>query len=268
MSYPTLFSAEEAEEIKSRNESGEFMWALAREYGVSVDTIKRSIVRAGGTPIKHKQLGAKPTISPELQKQMAQEYENGSTIDQLCRNHDLGRKAVRGALLRQGVSLRATGIGPRQFSEEEKDLVVAKYLSGMSTTDIGKELTISQPKVAKIVRERGIAIRTTRKDLLGQRWEPRKRLSGQGYVKIKVHPDDPFYPGTGDAGYMLEHRYVMSQHLGRPLARNETVHHIDGDRQNNSLDNLQLRTGRHGNGQAFECLDCGSHNVVAVALKN
>lgn len=38
-------------------------------------------------------------------------------------------------------------------------------------------------------------------------------------------------------------RYVMSCHLGRELDKNiETVDHIDGDKLNDSLDNLQLLT--------------------------
>ena len=38
----------------------------------------------------------------------------------------------------------------------------------------------------------------------------------------------------------LEHRVVMARHLGRPLARSECIHHIDGDRANNAIDNLEL----------------------------
>ena len=39
-----------------------------------------------------------------------------------------------------------------------------------------------------------------------------------------------------------EHRYVMEIFLGRPLDRNEHVHHIDGNKLNNSLDNLKVVT--------------------------
>jgi hypothetical protein len=33
---------------------------------------------------------------------------------------------------------------------------------------------------------------------------------------------------------------VMEQHLGRYLTREECVHHVDGDKKNNSLENLQV----------------------------
>jgi len=46
-----------------------------------------------------------------------------------------------------------------------------------------------------------------------------------------------------------EHRAVMEAHIGRALKPHETVHHKDGNRQNNALDNLELWSTRHGKGQ-------------------
>ena len=37
-----------------------------------------------------------------------------------------------------------------------------------------------------------------------------------------------------------EHRYVMEQHLGRALRADEVVHHKDGNKLNNALDNLEI----------------------------
>ena len=37
-----------------------------------------------------------------------------------------------------------------------------------------------------------------------------------------------------------EHRYIMEQYLGRKLARDEVVHHKDGNKANNDIENLEL----------------------------
>jgi len=39
-----------------------------------------------------------------------------------------------------------------------------------------------------------------------------------------------------------------------------------GDGLDNRLENLQLRQGRHGKGEAMQCAVCGSHNIIHVPL--
>jgi hypothetical protein len=89
-----------------------------------------------------------------------------------------------------------------------------------------------------------------------------------GYVRVYVPHDHKFAEMRGKHRYVMEHRLVMAEHVGRPLERRETVHHVNGDTMDNRLENLQLRSGRHGKGSAFVCIDCGSHNIEAVEIRS
>jgi hypothetical protein len=55
-------------------------------------------------------------------------------------------------------------------------------------------------------------------------------------------------------GRIFEHRYIMSEHIGRPLRPDETVHHRNGNRLDNRVENLELWCTRHPIGARVEDL--------------
>lgn len=72
-----------------------------------------------------------------------------------------------------------------------------------------------------------------------------RRLNENGYVLLSKNAisdlDLPLFDSLrGSGGTVLEHRWVVSKHLGRPLRSDECVDHINGDRSDNELENLRI----------------------------
>jgi len=102
---------------------------------------------------------------------------------------------------------------------------------------------------------------------LSPAWKTGRTRMG-GYVPIKPPLDDPIAKAMARKdGYVLEHRLVKARELGRPLKPAETVHHKNGNRSDNRVDNLEVWDGKHPAGTRNTDRHCAGC-ICAASIRN
>lgn len=250
---------EDKKSICREYENGDTVKGLAKKYKKKDSEISE-ILDTAGVEIRT----GRPKLTEDEEEVVVFRWQNGEPTAAVARAFGITAGTVTRILNRHGVK---TKVGRPGFSDspEFQVKVEALYSSGLSQHQVATSLGVSQALISRVLAKSGIKDHNNwrpRRETHG-RWRGGRVLDSHGYVLVMPAKEDLPFCNTKANGYVLEHRLVMGKKIGRPLRSDESVHHKDGNRQNNDPSNLQLRQGKHGKGAVFTCGDCGSHNILA-----
>lgn len=125
---------------------------------------------------------------------------------------------------------------------QDKDWLLEKlFEEHLCVSEIAEECDVSITTVSRWaayfeIRE----IRPYKGDKKGSKnpyWKGGKYIDkNNGYVWVHK----PSHVGANKRGYVVEHRLVAEEFIGRPLRANEIVHHKNKKKHDNRLDNLEI----------------------------
>lgn len=192
---------------------------------------------------------------------------SSAEIAEIC---EVDPKTIRDNLRKFNIQIRNKGAAQRLRQDNattfyrDKDWLRKKYeVEKLNTTEIGKICHVSWATIREWLVKFNIDRRKPSEYIAmackrGENhrwWKGGKKKDSQGYIYI-WKPNHPF-----SKKYIAEHRLAMEKHLGRYLKKDEIVHHINGVRTDNRIENLELTNiKKHARKQVIKkifCPKCG-----------
>lgn len=166
----------------------------------------------------------------------------------------------------------------RTYTDLEIKEICEMYISGIGSNKIASKYHISSKTIIKILREQNIQIRnkgrqlgsTFQRSQGSENESETKRKQGSGITKMKatgggyyIYIKSPNHPSVigKQRPYVAEHRLVMEAHIGRYLLKNEQVHHRNGIKHDNRIENLEIVTHTDHRGHVT-CPYCLKHFAI------
>lgn len=214
-------------------------------------------------------MNPKKRFSEEIEKEIVNRYISGERSGALAKEYKCDRKMISSIAKRHGHHEYASMVkgGRRGINTKHlNDKIIWLHSQNFSQQGIGDAVGISQCVVSRVLRQFNLTPNNPkfgRKGSENNLWKGGRIKTSHGYIGILSEE----YPTMrSKTGYVPEHRLVMARYLNRPLENWESVHHIDGNKENNDISNLQLRIGQHGNGVAYCCSECNSRKIKPIQL--
>lgn len=245
----TNYTEDEEKLIVSLYKNGVSLRGIGKKVNTSHHTVKNFLNSNGiDTSIRNKSYSSRQVLTNQQILEMSELYNSGSSYRSIGSKFGIDHNTAKKYILLAGVESR----DPVMLDERK---IIDSYLSTGSLEKAGKSVGASAWAAKRILDKNGIEIAERKPSLI---WKEDK----DGYI-IRYNPESEHANSTG---IEREHRTVMGEFLGRRLDSHETVHHINGIRSDNRIENLQLRRGNHGKGAIYECRNCGSNDIINKEL--
>ena len=151
------------------------------------------------------------------------------------------------------------GLRKRMDIWAEADAITHMYNMGLSCHKIAKVYKTTGQTIWSVLKAEGIKFsppsHLNSNPPRGSKhpsWKGGRKRTSAGYIDIW----SPDHPNVDKLGYVREHRLIMEQKIGRLLLKSEHVHHINGIRDDNRSENLELLSPANHNIRTTLCSQC------------
>lgn len=172
--------------------------------------------------------------------------------NELARKFNVNKATIIKCLNLNGIESKPAGF----FTSKTKnlDLETIKFLyfkKNLSMAKIGKQYGITGSTVVNFLKQHNVKLKTRKQAC----YKGVNRCNSHGYVVVSLNESDRdkyIHAHLKQRHCIMEHRLEMSKFLGRPLESYENVHHINGVKSDNRIENLELWSSAQPSGQRIE----------------